>query len=728
MAVLCVSLLGLAGCNLPKGFHDYVVFEGLTQPTAVEFSPDGRVFVAEKRGVVKVYDGVDDRTATVVADLRTNVYNSWDRGLLGLALAPDFPADPNVYVAYTYDALPGGTAPHWGEPGTDVDVCPTPPGATADGCVVTSRVSRLEVHDGVWDGDEHVLVEDWCQQYPSHTVGTLAFGADGGLYAGAGDGASFNWADHGQRGNPCGDPALEGGALRSQDLETDGDPVGLGGTIIRIDPATGDALPTNPRAQADDPNEQRIVAYGLRNPFRFTVRPGTDELWIGDVGWRTWEEINRTVGNDDQVDNFGWPCFEGDGPVPEYAALDLPICEGLYAEGTTTDPMYTYRAGRAIDDERCRTDRGSSITGVAFTPAESAYPEEYDGALFFADAARRCIFVMHAGDDGHPDPSQVTYFHQGAVNPVEIEFGPGGELWYVDLYGGTIRRIGYSDTNAPPQAVLSASPQSGDPPLTVTFDARESTDSDPGDELSYAWDLDGYGEPDDDVTDPVVTHTYDTAGTRTVRLEVTDKAGATDVATTTIRVGTAPAVPTIDQPAGGSLVAVGETVDFSGGATVPGVGALPASALSWRADLLHCPVVDQCHRHPGIYSLDGAASGSFAMPDHDYPSAVELHLSATWQGETATTTRRVDYRTVDVALVANVPGVTFTLGPESGPSPFVRPVPVGSTVTVSAPQAVTNSEGTFRFVSWSGGDAERTHDGVVPDFPVLVVASYEPVD
>src|SRR5690606_9309151 len=138
---------------------------------------------------------------------------------------------------------------------------------------------------------------------------------------------------------------------------------------------------------------------------------------------------------------------------------------------------------------------------------------------------------------------------QGAVNPVEIEFGPGGELWYVDLYGGTIRRIGYSDTNAPPQAVLSASPQSGDPPLTVTFDARESTDSDPGDELSYAWDLDGDGEPDDDVTDPVVTHTYDTAGTRTVRLEVTDKAGATDVATTTIRVGTAPAVPTIDQPA-----------------------------------------------------------------------------------------------------------------------------------------------------------------------------------
>jgi WD40 repeat protein len=129
-ASLTLVVVGLAGCNLPTGFHDYVVLDGLDRPTAIEFSPDGRIFVAEKRGVVKVFDDATDRTPTVVADLRTNVYNSWDRGLLGLALHPDFPATPDIFVSYTYDAEPGGTAPRWGQPGVDGVVCPSPPGRT----------------------------------------------------------------------------------------------------------------------------------------------------------------------------------------------------------------------------------------------------------------------------------------------------------------------------------------------------------------------------------------------------------------------------------------------------------------------------------------------------------------------------------------------------------------------------------------------------------------------
>jgi hypothetical protein len=284
VVVLALSLLGLSGCDLPSGFHDYVVFDGLNRPTAVEFSPDGRIFVAEKRGVIKVFDDLHDRTPTVLADLRTNVYNSWDRGMLGLALHPDFPATPSVYVSYTFDAAPGGIAPRWGRPGADNDVCPSPPGETADGCVVGARVSALHLDGGAWTGPEQVLVEDWCGQYPSHTIGALVFGVDGALYAGGGDGASFNWADHGQDGsppNPCGDPVREGGALRSQDLRTDGDPVGLGGTIIRVDPATGSALPTNPLAGATDPVGTRTVrvevtdAAGATDTAETTVRVGT---------------------------------------------------------------------------------------------------------------------------------------------------------------------------------------------------------------------------------------------------------------------------------------------------------------------------------------------------------------------------------------------------------------------------------------------------------------------
>ena len=127
----------IAAATLPPGFVDDVVFSGLTNPTAIRFSPDGRVFVAEKSGIIKVFDNLADPSATVFADLRTNVYNYWDRGLLSLALDPDFPAKPYIYVLYTFDGPIGGTAPTWGMPGMTSDGCPDPPGGTTLGCAAT---------------------------------------------------------------------------------------------------------------------------------------------------------------------------------------------------------------------------------------------------------------------------------------------------------------------------------------------------------------------------------------------------------------------------------------------------------------------------------------------------------------------------------------------------------------------------------------------------------------
>jgi glucose/arabinose dehydrogenase/PKD repeat protein len=721
VTVIAVALLGLTGCDLRQGFHDYVVFDGLLLPTSVEFSSDGRIFVTEKRGVVKVFDGLDDTTATVVADLRTNTYNGWDRGMLGLALHPQFPAVPDVFVAYTLDALPGGTPPRWGRPGVDSDGCPTPPGATEDGCVVGARVSRLRLTGSVWDGVEHVLVEDWCQQFPSHSIGTLAFGADGSLYAGAGDGASYTFVDHGQRGNPCGDPVGEGGSVRSLDLRTAGDPLGLSGTIIRIDPLTGEGLGTNPLAASPDPNARRIVAIGLRNPFRFTIRPGTNDLWIGDVGSNTWEEINRTGAPDGSIDDFGWPCMDGAGRNPAFDLLDLPLCEDLYAQGDTVAPAYVYRHGQAIDGERCALDQGSSVTGVDFAPNDSPYPATYRSGLFFADATRGCIWSMAVGADGLPDPTRVTWFHQSAGTPVELEFGPGGELWYVDLFGGKIHRLGYSATNQAPQAAIVATPSSGDAPLTVSLDAGGSTDADPGDVLTYAWDIDGDGELDDG-TGRTVTVTYESPGTRTVRVRVTDAADATDTATALVRVGTAPPEPMIADPVPGATVPVGGTVAFSGSATVPGVGALPESALAWGVDMLHCTTPLQCHRHPDVFTAEGVAAGSFTMPDHEYPAAVELRLSATWDGETATVVRRVDYTTAEVTLVGPSE-VELALAGTVGPPPLTRTLPVGSMVTVSAPASVVTSSGTLVLASWSDGGAP-THEIVVAPGETTLVARY----
>ena len=546
--IASVSVVGTSrsaeAATLPAGFPESTVVSGLVNPTVVRFSSDGRVFVAEKRGVIKVFDSLSDTSPDVFADLNANVHNFWDRGLLGMALAPNFPTDPSVYVLYTYDHELGSSAPapRWGTPGTYSDPCPTPPGATGDGCVVSGRLSRLQASGNAMTGSEQVLVEDWCQQYPSHSVGSVEFGRDGALYASAGDGASFNFVDWGQDGaplNPCGDPpggvgatltppTAEGGALRSQDLRTAGDPVTLDGTVIRVDPATGAALPDNP-SSSTDPNAKRIIASGLRNPFRITARPGTDELWVGDVGWNDWEEINRVIGGT-AVQNFGWPCYEGVGRQSGYDGANLKICEDLYAQaGAVTAPYHAYHhTSRVVPNEGCPTG-SSSMAGLEFefATAGDSYPAEYDGGLFFADYSRDCIWFMQRGADGHPAPGLIRTFVAGAANPVNLETGPDGDLFYVDFDGGTIRRITFTSANQPPVARATAAPTTGSAPLTVTFDGSGSSDPDSGDTLRYAWDLDGDGAFDDSTT-VQPTYTYTSAGTVTATLRVTDGAGATD--------------------------------------------------------------------------------------------------------------------------------------------------------------------------------------------------------
>ena len=187
------------------------------------------------------------------------------------------------------------------------------PGATADGCVVPGRLSRLQASGNTMVGSEQVLIEDWCQQYPSHSIGSLAFGADGALYVSGGDGASFNFVDYGQDGapvNPCGDPP---GGVGGSMAPPDGRGWGAAESgraharrpdgPRRLDPARRSRHRRRAPRQPDGvehamPTPAGSSAYGLRNPFRITTRPGTNEVWIGDVGWSDWEEINRLVSPD----------------------------------------------------------------------------------------------------------------------------------------------------------------------------------------------------------------------------------------------------------------------------------------------------------------------------------------------------------------------------------------------------------------------------------------------
>ncbi|HEX6870833.1 MAG TPA: PQQ-dependent sugar dehydrogenase, partial [Micromonosporaceae bacterium] len=517
---------------LPSGFQEQIVFSGLTQPTNMEFAPDGRVFVTEKAGLIKVFDNLADTTPTIFANLTTNVHNTWDRGLLGLALAPTFPADPSVYVLYTYDAPPGGTAPVYNDGNC---------GSSNNWqCLVSGRLSRLTANGNVMTGAEQVLIKDeWCQQFPSHSIGDLGFGQDGMLYVSAGDGASFNAVDYGQLGdpvNPCEDPVDEGGALRAQDVRATGDPTGLDGAILRLDPATGAAAAGNPTTTGDM-NARRIVAHGLRNPYRFTIRPGTNEVWLGDVGWNTWEEVNRIANPTASVRNFGWPCYENAGKT-SYDAYNKPLCEDLYDEGPSgqSAPYVAWNHGSTlVPGEACPSGQ-SAVAGLAFYPTSGgAYPSAYQGALFFADYSRHCIWAMKpATAGGLPSTSKIETFASSASTPVDLEIGPGGELYYVDHVGGTIRRIRYFPGNQPPIADIQATPTSGGTPLTVSFSATGSTDADPADagRLKYAWDFTNDGIVDSRAA--TASFTYSTAGVYQAKLTVTDTLGASDTASVPI--------------------------------------------------------------------------------------------------------------------------------------------------------------------------------------------------
>lgn len=730
MAAAVLGLLALGaspalGATLPSGFQDEPVLTGLEEPTNVRFSSDGRIFVTEKAGKVLVFDSLSDKTPQVFADLRTNVYDTGDRGILGFALDPDFPSQPYVYLLYTYDHILGDPAPppKWGEEDTTGDDCPDLKGS--DACVVSGRLVRLTADDdhAVESSGaplEQVLVEDWCQQFSSHSIGDLQFGPEGALYASGGDGASFSATDIGQLGtppNPCGDPTKEGGALRAQDVRSSGDPTGLDGTIIRIDPETGKGWPGNPLSGPDD-NARRIVGFGLRNPFRFGIDPDTDELYVGNVGWNDWEEIERFSATPSDAFNGGWPCYEGPEVQPNYKNAGVGLCKSLYEFGGASLPFFSYRHREGLTPgDPCLDFRGSAVAGFAFY-GDGPYPPQYDDTMFFTDSVRGCIYAMFPGEDGRPDPSTVTAFmhHSDPYSGIDLEIGPDGNLYYVSFFTeeggsefepGAVHRIQYFPGNQPPVARLSADKTWGDAPLAVDFDASESEDAD-GDDLEFEWDLDGDGDFDDAPTSETTpTETYAGDENRIVAVRVVDPDGAESIARVTIYPDDTPPAPAILSPSASDTWQVGEEIEFEGSATDAEDGNLPLTGLDWVMRLFHCPQA-ACHAHP-LHVFPTVASGSFLAPDHDLPTHIELSLTAVdSRGLAAQQSIDIDPRTVDLLIASDIPGVPISAGLLTKPTPFSLQVIEGADVVLAGPPSAQQGGVTYPWLRWSDG-LDRVH-------------------
>jgi hypothetical protein len=192
---------------------------------------------------------------------------------------------------------------------------------------------------------------------------------------------------------------------------------------------------------------------------------------------------------------------------------------------------------------------------------------------------------------------------------------------------------------------------------------------------------------------------------------VTDPAGLSATATVTVTVGNTPPTATITTPAAGTTWKVGDVITFSGSATDAQDGALPASRLTWDLILHHCP--SNCHTHP-VQSFAGVASGSFVAPDHEYPSYLELRLTATDSGGlTSSVSRQLDPRTVTLTFQTNPGGLRLAVNGAEGTATFTRTVIVGSTNTISAVSPQTKGKQTYLFSSWSDGGTQ-THPITAP--------------
>ncbi|MGH2354679.1 MAG: PQQ-dependent sugar dehydrogenase, partial [Chloroflexota bacterium] len=517
---------------------------------------------------------------------------------------------------------------------------------------------------------------------PSHSVGNVKFAPDGSLFVTLGDGAHFNNVDN--------------NALRTQNLDL------LSGKVLRITP-DGAGVPGNPFWTGEaSANRSKVWAYGLRNPYRFNLRPGAGSglPYIGDVGWNRWEEINVAAAGV----NLGWPCYEGNAIQSGYEPKS--VCQALYAQGSSA-----VRFGLVVWDH---AGTSSAATGGAFYTG-TAYPSPYQGAYFYGDYSRSWMRSLRVDASDNLIAGSDAQFATGADGPVDIEMGPDQNLYYLAINRNELRRIRYvSGSNTPPTADASANPTSGLAPLAVQFSSVGSNDPN-GDPLDYTWNF-GDGSATSALPNP--QHTYSANGPYTATLTVDDGRGGTSDDSVTIVVGNEAPVVTITAPSASLTYKVGDVITFAGSATDAEDGTIGGAGLAWEVIIQHCPG-GLCHVH--TLTTGSGSGGSFTIPDHGDESYFEIRLTATDSaGLTDTTSVAIQPQTVQITLATAPQGLQVVYDGTSGPAPLTRTTIVGSAHTIHAP----SPQGSATFASWSDGGAQQ-HNVTVGETDVTYTANFD---
>ncbi len=671
IACLILLLIGAPGRStaqtLPAGFVSSLVSDGWFSPVGAVWDQNGRMYVWEKSGRVWIVEnGV--RKPSPLLNLMQEVGNWGDHGMLGFALDPAFTSNGRVYAMYVVDRH---HLLYFGTPSYD-------PYATDGGTATIVRIVRYTAigpaFEAVDPDSRTVLLGESITTgaavlYNTHGAGTLLFARDGTLIATIGDGASAASTDAGSASESYFAQGLADGIIRPEEN------VGafraqlvnsFNGKVLRMDPATGNGVPSNPFYDPAQPRapRSRVWALGLRNPYRMTLQPGTGStnpadgdigtLFIGDVGWSSWEELN--VCNSPGM-NFGWPLFEGMENAASYASAltenrDQP--NPLFNGTSCTVPYFRFsdllkqdqvghvnghpnpcdpaqqvplsvprffHARPSIDWQhgdrsRCAAfqagapitydldDPLSPVPGPRFGgyaaiggpwSAWSGFPAAFQDCAYHADFAGGWIKRFVYGPNGEVQSVQDFASGLGAVN--WLGAGPDGCLWYIKYTGGAeLRRIcNTAAVNLPPVAVASQSVQYGPGPLSVSFSGAASSDPEGG-AITHQWDF-GDGSPISTAVSPV--HVFQAppgAPTMyTVTLTVTDNTGQQASASLVVSVNNTPPIAAITSFANGAFYPVGVDTVFQLAASVSDAEHGPAQlSYAWQVTLRH-----NTHEHPG---------------------------------------------------------------------------------------------------------------------------------
>jgi glucose/arabinose dehydrogenase/PKD repeat protein len=615
---------------LPDGFNEEH-FVDVTAPTALDFTPDRRMLVTSKPGRLYVVDGGLKSRAL---GIRGRVCSNSERGLLGVAVDPDFgKAGHNyVYLYYTFD---------------NFDACSEP----------VNRVSRFTMSGNtVEPGSEQILLNNIPSPAGNHNGGDVRFGKNKLLYVSVGDGGCDYAGDSGCQGQN--DASRDRNIVLGKVLRITRD-----GGIPASNPYTGiDSGRCNQTGRtASGNNCQETFARGFRNPFRMAFDPDAADtrFRINDVGQDGWEEIDRAQAGAD----YGWNFCEGSHRNP---SRDSTVnCAG----DTYTGPIYEYSHGSP--GSGCESKAGESITGGAFVP-DGFWPASYDRAYLFGDYVCNRIFELTPITGGGFN-RELFAGGLGSGGPIAMDFGPyrtaDRALYYTTFAGGgEVRRIVHTGGNLAPIAAADTAGANYSSSLTINFDGSESRDPDGDTPLTYVWNF-GDGSAPTETTEPTVNHSYPEPGKFTVKLTVRDSIGKESAAdAVAVYPGDTPPRPVIVKPAVGTTFSVGQSFAATGSVVDDednGDGyAATAPALRWEVRRYH----DGNHYHPWS---DGASFVA-PLPESLYSTDptenyLQIRLTATDSlGLSRTVSRRLVPRTVDVRfetgpinLKLGVNGYTF---------------------------------------------------------------------